>query len=164
MAGTRTAPAFTATATGRMITIHLMDTSGDLFTDKLFVALAATAAAIEAWIAAYQAATNASVYAVTDTILRDGDADPDNAVAAFRSGVENGINLLFKNPTTRQTFTQRLIAPVAADMQGDQDVPLLSSTEMTDLITTTLALTSGYNFKQSQYTSHRERTNNPVIK
>lgn len=160
---TRTAPAFTATATGRRITIHMIDSSGDLFTEKLLVALAATAAAIEAWIAAYQAATNASVYKITDELLREGDADPDNAVSAFRAGIENGINLLYKNPTTRDTFGVRIIAPVAATMQGNQDIPLLSSTEATDLITATLALTTGYNFKSSQYTTHRERSNNPRV-
>jgi hypothetical protein len=60
MAGTRTAPAFTAAATRRIITLHLIDASGDLYPESFDVAIAATAAAIEAWAAAYAAGSQAS--------------------------------------------------------------------------------------------------------
>lgn len=161
---TRTAPLMTATATGRAITIHLMDVSGDTWTERLVVAIGATAAAIEAWVAFYQALTNATVWKITDEIVREGDADPDNAVAAFRAATENGINLTFKDPATRASFTLRAVAPIAAIMQGNQDIPLLSATELTDFITGTLALVPSYDFKSSQYTVHRERSNNPKVK
>jgi len=163
MAGTRTAPAFTSSPTARAITISLVDASGDTFAARLVVAISATAAAIEAWVAAYQAFTNMSVYDIRDELIREGDRDPDNAVAAYRAGRESGVNHLFKNPTTRQTFSLRGVAPVAAAMQGNQDVPLLSSDEETDLITATLALATGYNFVSAQWTGRRERSNNPRI-
>jgi len=163
MAGTRTAPAFTAAADVRAITLHLVDASGDNFTERLVVAIAATAAAIEAWAAAYAAFTNSSLWKITEELLREGDKDPDNAVAAYRSGVENGINFAFKDAGTANTFDIRGVAPVPAALQGNQDIPLLSSTEASDLITTTLAIAPGFTFRAAQYTTHRERKNNAKV-
>jgi len=164
MAGTATAPAMTAAATGRLFTLHLIDASGDLFTQVVPVPVAATAATLAAISTAYQAASNASIWAATDTILREGDADPDNAVADFRASVKDGINLSFKNPATRVVTPYRLIAPIDLTMQGNQDIPLLSSDELTNLITALLAVLTSQNFSRAQYTERRERKNNPVIK
>lgn len=164
MPGTTTAPAFTADPTGRLATLHLIDASGDLYTDALYVDLDATAAQLEAWADTYQAASNASIWKKTEELIREGDSDPDNAVAAYRASTSDGINLLFRDITAGQSITPRLIAPVAATMQGNQDIPLLSSTEMTNLIVAILALLPDYDFKQAQFTGRRERKNNPRIK
>lgn len=161
---TRTAPAMTAAATSRQISLRLIDASGDLYSEPLVVPVAATAANIEAWAAAYAAASNASLYAIEDTAFREGDADPDNAAAEYRGSVKDGINLLFKDVPNRVTFTDRVIAPVAATMQGNQDIPLLSSTELTNVITSVLTLKAAYDFNQAQFTERRERTNNPRIR
>jgi len=164
MPGTMTAPLFTAAATSRLVTLHLIDASGDLYTDALFVPVAATAAQLTAWQNTYQAASNASIWKVTDEILREGDADPDQAVAEYRASISDGINTLFKNIALGQTVTPRLVAPVEETMQGNQDIPLLSSDEMTNLIVALLALLPSYDFKQAQFTGRRERKNNPRIK
>lgn len=164
MAGTRTAPAATAAANRRYISIHMIDASGDQLAHKLAVAIAATAAAIEAWIAAYQAATNSSVYEYTDTLIRSGEALTANAVAAYRGGVENGVNLLFKNPGTLDTFGVRVIAPVSGDMSALGDAPDVAGTLLQDVIDTTTALAAGYDFSSAQYTSRRERRNNSRVR
>jgi len=161
---TRTAPAMTATATSRQVSLRLIDASGDLYSEPLVVPVAATAANIEAWAAAYQAASNASLYAIEDTNFREGDADPDNAVAAYRGSVKDGINLLFKDVANRVTFSDRVVAPIADTMQGNQDIPLLSSDELTNVITSVLTLKAAYDFAQAQFTERRERTNNPRIR
>lgn len=161
---TRTAPLFTAAATRRMITLRLIDASGDLYSESLPVAVAATAANIEAWAAAYAAASNASLYAIIDSQERVGDADPDNATVAQRNSVKDGINSLYKVASTGEALTTRLIAPIPAVMQGNQDIPLLSATEMTALIASYLALLSGFSFNSAQYTERRERKNNPKVK
>lgn len=163
MAGTRTAPAFTATATQRLITFHFVDSSGDSTAQSVPVALAATAADIEALAAKYQAASQASLWQITDNLLRSGDKDPDNATSLQRSSVASGINLLFKHPTTLDTNSLRVFAPVTAAMQGNQDIPLLSDASLSELITAALALQTGYNFRQAQYTERKERKNNPVV-
>lgn len=164
MPGTRSAPAFTAAATSRQVSIGLIDASGDLYSDELVVPVAATAANIEAWVAAYQAATNASVWRVTDQVNRDGDPDPDNAVAAYRASISSGINLSFKDVATKLGFLERVIAPVADTMQGNQDIPLLSSDELTNVITSILTLRADVDFQSAQYTDRRERKNNAKIR
>lgn len=161
---TRTAPLFTAAATSRVASLGLIDASGDTYSESLNVAVAATAAQLEAWATAYAAATNASMWRVTDTIIREGVADPDNATAAFRGTIAEGINGSYKNIATLDTFISRLIAPIAAVMQGNQDIPLVSADEYADIVTAILALRPGYDLQTAQFTGRRERRNNPKIK
>lgn len=164
MAGTPTFGALTNAADYRSFTLHLMDNSGDTWTEQLYVAIAATYAAINAWVILYQTVTQASVYGVTEEHAWYGDADPDLTDSDMRSGVENGINLAFRNANTRELRPLRVIAPITAVMEGHQDIPLLSQADMTALIVATVALESGFNFRQGQYTVHRERKNNPRVK
>lgn len=163
-AGTRTAPAATAAATARRITMRFIDASGDKGAEELYVPVAATAANIETYIAAYQAATQASIYEYDDTLIRDGDADPDNAGTDQRNSIAAGINMLFKNATTRATNNSRLVAPIEAVLQGNQDIPLLSATELSALIVAELAITTGFTFREAQYTERRERKNNQKVR
>jgi len=159
-----TSPAFTVAANERLVTYHMIDASGDLFTQPFIVPVGSTAAVLQTLGAAYQAATQSSWYMSTDSLMRIGDADPDNADNLMRFQGESGINMLLKNPTTLISRTPRLIAPVPAVMQGNSDTPLLSSTEMTDLILAVLAVQTGFSFAQAQYTTRKERKNNVRIK
>jgi hypothetical protein len=163
MPGTRTAPAVTGTATKRTISLGLVDASGDVYAEGEDVAVSAAAGDIEGLAASYQAASNASLYRVTSTLIWEGAIDPDNAVAAYRGSVAEGINMLYRNAALL-TRSQRLIAPIAAVMQGNQDIPLLTSDEMAALITDYLTLSSGYDLELAQFTGRRERKNNPKIR
>lgn len=164
MAGTRTAPQVNGTPNVVQTTLHLMDASGDIFTDAITTTTLPGDTEIEAWAAAYQAATHATLYKVSVTSEYEGEADPDNATTGSRDSRSDGINLLYKNITTLRSVTPRLIAPVPAVMQGNQDIPLLTSTEMTALILAELALLVGFQLQSAQYTERRERSNNPRIK
>lgn len=164
MAGLRTAPVLTTDPSERAIVVHFMDASGDQWTERLVVALTATLTAINAWISLYQAVTQASIFDVTEERTWDGDADPDNANSNQRSGIENGINLMLKEPALNITESVRVIAPIPEVFQGNQDIPLLSQDDMEAFIVATLALRAGYNFRQAQYTTRRERKNNPRVK
>jgi hypothetical protein len=144
-------------------TLHFVDASNDTWTEQLFTALSATAAAVQAWIILYQLTTQASIYGVDKVQGWYGDRDPDNAEAGYRGGIEQGINLLFKDPDTRVTRPMRIPAPVEEIMQGNQDIPLLSSDPLSDLIIATLALQPDYPFQNGQYTGRRERKNNPRV-
>lgn len=162
---TRTAPAVTGDPVSTTATLHLMDASGDTFTDAISNPGAPpTNAEIQAWSVAYQAATQASLYAVTLTLNWVGDADPDNADVGQRNSVKDGINLLYKNLATLRSTTPRLVAPIAAVMQGNQDIPLLSAAQMVALITAELDLLTGSSLVSAQFTERRERSNNPRIK
>lgn len=161
---TRTAPAVTGAVTEANATLHLIDASGDQITDSLLLLTAPTGANVEAWAAAYQAASQASLWKVSVTSSWVGDADPDNADTGSRDSVKDGVNLLWKNNTTLRTQNPRLVAPIAATMQGNQDIPLLTATEFTALIASYATLLSGFALNSAQYTERRERSNNPRIK
>lgn len=164
MPGTPTYGDVTAAADDRVISFSVIDASGDTFPEQLFVALSATYTAIQAWLALYQAVTNTSIFDVRDVRGWHGDADPDNAVAAFRSGKDDGINLLFRDPDTSDTMPLRVVGPVADVMQGNQDIPLLNGGSMDELIVATIGLQPDYNFASAQFTSRRERKGNPKVK
>lgn len=160
---TRTAPAVTAAPNDYLVTLHLIDASGDFITVAVPPDAAATDVQIEAYAAAYQAATQASLYKVSQSFSWSGEPDPDNADALFRGSVKDGINLLYRNAEL-DALSTRLVAPVPAVMQGNQDIPLLSAQTAIDLITATLALIPGFNLIQAQFTERKERANNPTIR
>lgn len=164
-AGTKTALPMTGTATRRAVTLYMIDASGDKWSQKLIVAFGATLAAINAWIVFYQAVSQASVYAVTDEWLWAGAEDVAQAMAGPRFGKENGVNLGFLNGDTRDYFGLRLIAPIEDVMSGNADIPLPGQADMALLITNTetLLAPAGYVFKSAQYTTRKERANNPRV-
>src|SRR5690606_38787962 len=164
MAGTRTATTFNGTPAHRRITFHLIDASGDTYTDSFYIPVGTLAAEIETLAVTYQAATQASLYDITDTGSYLGDADPDNAEVGQRNSVKDGINLLFKDSATLDTFTPRIVAPVPAIMQGNQDIPLLSATELSNFILQMLVVKPAFNLNSAQFTERRERSNNPRVK
>jgi len=164
MAGTRTAPVVSGASTMNTATLHAIDASGDLYTDSITTVAPLSDIAMEAWIAAYQAATQASVYKVTNSIIWEGDADPANAEALYRGSVKDGINLLYKNLTTLKAATPRLVAPVAATMDGNLDIPDIDSALLVALDAAIAALLTGYDLQSAQFTERRERSNNPRIK
>ena len=162
---TRTAPTVAVGTANEVIsTLHLIDVSGDQYTDAIKTTTTPTEAQIEAWSAAYQAASQASLWKVSFTQGWVGDKDPDNGDVGQRNSVKDGTNLLFKNTTTLMTQTPRQVAPVGATLQGNQDIPLLTSAEMTALITAVAAILTGYDLQSAQFTERRERSNNPRIK
>jgi len=169
MAGTRTAPTFTTVpgvtaATRRIITLHLIDASGDIYPVAIDVAVNAAAGDVEGLAASYQACSNASLYAITDTYETNGAALSSNAVVAYRAEVESGINLLFKRPSDGNTLSLRVIAPVAETLTGDLDIPTPSDTPLDELITDYGTLRAAWLFNSAQYTGRRERKNNPRVK
>lgn len=164
MAGTRTAPDASVANPNKIITtLHVIDQSGDKFADAIVTPTSPTLAQVEAWAAAYQAATQASLYEITQLLSWNGAAASSNAQTGSRDSVAEGINFLLKDPTNLKSQTPRLVAPLAAVMQGTQDVPLLTATEATNLTTALLNILTSYAFSHAQFTGHRERANNPRI-
>jgi len=161
---TRTAPLFTATANLRDVTIHLIDASGDLWSDEMSVPVGQAASTIETWIAAYQAATQCSIYKVSDLLVRSGAPLRANADAGFRAGGEMGINMTYKNFTTNETLPARLVGPIGDVMEGNTDTPDIAATQFTDLRDAVLAIKTGFVLASAQFTAHRERKNNTKVK
>ena len=146
------------------VSFHLVDASGDLWSQNMDVSGTAAAGDVDGLAQTYQAATNASMWKIQRIQSWVGEIDPDNAVAAYRGTIAEGINLLFKNPA-QFTRALRLIAPIAAIMQGNQDIPILTPTnELGLMVTDYLTLSSGFNLETMQFTGRRERKNNPKIR
>ena len=163
--GLRTAPTVgIGTANKNISTVHLLDASGDNGTDALITAATPTEALVEAWAAAYQDATQASIWKISLTQEWVGDEDTSNAKILQRSSVKDGINLLYTDLANLQTQTPRLVAPIVEIMQGNQDIPLLGQAELALVITSVLNILTGFQMDSGQYTQRRERKNNPRIK
>lgn len=162
---TRTAPDASLIAPNKVITtLHFIDASGDLYASSVVSTFSITDAQIQGIANAYQSVTQASLYKVSQTREWLGDADPDNADVGQRNSVKSGINLLWKNTSSLNSQSVRVIAPVATVMQGNQDIPLLSDADMTALIVALQDPLTGYDLVSAQYTERRERSNNPRIK
>lgn len=159
MAGTRTAPTVGGSPTKVLLTISAMDASGDIYSDTLQLLAVPLDLDIEAYVAGYQAVTQASVFNVAVSSNYEGDADPDNAETNQRNSVKDGINLLWRDFTNLKSQTTRVVAPVPAVMQGNQDIPLLTFADMITYIAETGDILTAYALQSAQYTERRERSN-----
>lgn len=159
MPGTRTAPAFTGAASQRLVTMHFIDASGDHFSQILYaLPTAATDAQVEAIAAAYQAATQSSLWKISDTFEYIGPALSSNATANQRSSAAEGINLLLKNGALSETY--RIPAPIQATMVGNTDEVDTTATALTGFNSAVEAAVTGYTVQSAQFTGRRERKNN----
>lgn len=160
MAGTRTAPAVTGTVNRVLTTLHVIDASGDRSSVSLLSATIPSAANVEAWANDYQAATQASIYKISQSQEWVGTAETNNAETNMRYGVENGVNLLFRTADLLSSSTLRVVSPVPAALDGDDDIPLPGVAPLSTLAASTGTVT-GNTFESAQYTTRRERKNNP---
>lgn len=165
---TRTAPAVGAlTVTKNIVSLNLVDVSDDTFSEALVLEGGGLTdmAEIQAWAVAYQAATNASLWKVTQIVEWEGTKDPTLATALFRASTESGVNFLFKDVGSLSIADGRLVAPLAAVMDGNLDIPLPASALMAALTSAYMTLLnsggSAYDIQSMQYTGRRERKNNP---
>lgn len=145
------------------VTLHLIDASGDIITENITLDAAQVNGNIENWAAAYAAASQASLYGISVQSNWFGDADASNADVGQRNSVKDGTNMLYKNPASLYSYSQRLVAPIPAVMQGNQDIPLLSDATMTALILQYQTMVAGWTLYSAQYTERRERKNNPRV-
>lgn len=164
---THTVPTVGAlTVSENLVSVVGVDRSNDTYSESLKLEGGGLTdmADIEAFAAQYKANTQLSVFKVVQTVVWEGQKDPDNADLAFRAQAESGINLFFRNNVASPSlsFTGRVAAPIATIMQGAQDIPLLVS-PLTLLVNQYLNLLPDYALESMQYTGRKERKNNPRI-
>jgi len=159
--GIRTAPAATATPTGRLLTLHLIDASGDHWAESFYIEIAATTAQIEAYANAYALITQSSLWKIEAALQWQGTEAASNANDDQRNSVKQGVNMLWYNIAQHSSITPRLVAPILSVMDGDKDIPL--PTEFLGLLATISAITDSFVFRTMQYTERRERKNNPRV-
>lgn len=158
----RTAPTFDDTPNYRLLSLRMVDISGDKHAEAFEISPTATAAAIEAFVAGYASRTRANIYAVWDEQVYNSPASNATATAGSKSdSVKDGINFLYVS-NTNESEDVRLVAPIDTLMIGDTDgvdptaaaafnalvEPLLTGTKV--------AITA-------QYTERKEKKNNPKV-
>lgn len=163
MPGTRTAPAATATATSKQVVFKWIDVSGDTKSESWFVPVAATAAQIEAFAAAKQAAENASLYAIEVQEMHASVGDASSALAGEKSdSVFDSANITLKNVNpelgTKRIEIQAPIGEIMVGPTGEKkDTIDPTSTELTAVLTTGLALFgTGWSVVWGKYVEHKE--------
>lgn len=160
---TGTWPAITSDPTAIVYKMSMIDASGDRWTEDLITALAATLAAVQAWMILYQTVTQASIWQVERSYLWTGTMDSSNADFGARFEVKNGINLSFRDSVTGELDPLRVVAPELGTMQTTTDIPVPNVPPLSDLITATIGIKPTVAFLTAQYTIHRERSGNPKV-
>lgn len=156
MAGTMTAPLLTAAATYRLISIHFVDASGDVWTESFRTPLATTGAQLDALIADIQERSNASIWRVDDQLIREGAAAKTNATKLPRSeSVFDAVFLTFKNIGTNVVYRIYIPAPLEATLLDETDTP--NNTDLADVATAAgVVLGAGFVWQSSRYSEKRE--------
>lgn len=167
---TRTAPTVGAlTITEQLVGVSMIDASEDVFSDSIKMPGGALVdmADVEAWVADYQPVTQASIFEVRMMQVWRGSANPTNADALFRGSIADGINIAYNDTDVFGAVEGiRVPAPIAAWLQGNSDVvivplvglPAAFNTETLNLLN---SLGAGYSLESLQFTTRRERRNNP---
>lgn len=159
----RTAPTFDDTPNKRILSLRLIDVSGDERSEAFEIGLAVAAAAIEAFVAGYAARTHSNVYAVWDNQIYNSPATAGDATAGAKSdSVADGINFLYKS-NTDDSEDVRLVAPVDTLMIGDTDAVDPTAGAAFNALVEPL-LTGSKVAVTAQYTERKEKKNNPKLK
>lgn len=159
MPGTRTAPTINGTPTYKQLSLSMIDFTGDLYSETFRIDAAAAPADIEAFVVAYQDATNASVYrADVQDVYRGVSDGSNNAANDPRRSVFQGVNLLFRQPDFTSTGL-RIVAPLDALMVLNTDLVNPSAAQYVALVNAYLAIVTGTPDWESASYSERKETN-----
>lgn len=162
MAGIRTAPTVDGNPSIVSITARMVDNEGKPTSQQLYVPTATyTTALAEAYVAALQAATQASIYEVGVSNLYVGQEAKVNAESNERSTFADVVNLRYNN-ATKQGFTTGVNAPVAGLFVLGTDDPDPNSALLSALNSAVGNLAPGY-FVVS-YRFNQQRAINQAVK
>ena len=160
MPGTRTAPTVDGLPTFKVVSITMYDYTGDQRTETIQVDAAATDAQIEAYVAALQAATNATVWKVDVGYVYNSVGDSSNALEEVWENAATNIVTLIKDAdnNSRNAF---IPAPInAVFLEGTENINP-SATQLADYLTALLALRSGFSVVSMRFT-HRKQIGSVV--
>lgn len=159
----RTAPAVDGTPIVKAVSLRWIDVSGDKRADSYNFPAAVTDAAIETWVAAMAAASNANLYEVIVGFAYSDLPDPDDATNATKESMFDNIVIAFKNPL-KQLVDMFLPAPIADTLidngSGDSDEIDPTSVELSAAMAAYLTLinTGGgtYEAVSGRFTERKE--------
>lgn len=159
MPGTRTAPDVSvASPNWADWTIRIIDGNGKKFSATLrSYEDTATLAEIEAWVDAFQAGSNSSVYAVFKRLVWNSQPQASNALDDdFVSGSDQIVVLLKDDSDRGQDST--LLAPLGSTVVTDTTDPDVSgSTELGNFITESVGIANGGALGSGTFTAIQAR-------
>lgn len=126
----RSVPTIDGTPNMRRISMRFVDRSNDVRSVSFYVELGATAAQIEALVAAVGAATNANLFELEDVALYRAARLASGAISAPEISVYDNIVILYKESSSPQGQDFFLPAPIRLNFVGDTDNPDPESDEL----------------------------------
>lgn len=162
MAGTRTATTVDGTPNAKKVSLHWIDSSGEKRSDSTYFDEAATDIEIEAYVAAAQALSNASLYKVQVSYVYEGQAQVANAAQAIFEDVAQNLVWQAKLPASAFSLRTFIPSPVQAVTMvgGNTEEPNPASTEMLAYQTALIAaLPTGYGLVGVRFTQRRDINN-----
>lgn len=158
----RHAPTVDGSPNYRLLSLRLIDISGDKRAETFEISPSADDADVEAFVAGYATRTNSDIYGVYDVLGYVSPALSSQAVAASKSSsVADGINFLYKS-ATNDTEDVRLVAPIASLFVGTSDAVDATAAAAFNALVTPL-LTGTKVGVTAQYTERKEKSNNPKL-
>lgn len=157
MPGTRTAPTVDGTGfTFIKVSLRWMDYTGDVRTDSYQFDPAATPALIEAFAAASQAASNATLYAVIVGDVYTSVPDAQNALEEVWENVTDNLVLQSKNPVG-DSIRGYVPSPIN-DMfiENTDDIDPSDATLIAYITAFVALLPAGYDVVGARFTSRRQ--------
>ena len=156
MAGTRTAGTVDGTPLYIDLSLHWIDASGDMRSDSYQVDPTATAAEIEAYAAAQQAASNASLWKIVVGGAYSSVPNANQAATASHNSADDVINMLTK---TAGNMSQNVVvrAPLQTLFVGDTEEIDVTDALLATLSATWLVIADGtYTAVSFRFTERRE--------
>lgn len=158
----RTAPAFDDTPNVRLLSLRMIDISGDKRAEAFEISPTAAAADIEAFVAGYAARTNSKIWGVYDMQGYTAAQNVTGALDAPKSAsLADGINFLYIS-NVGDSEDVRLVAPIASLFVGDTDAIDPAAAAAFNALVEPL-LTGTKVAATAQYTERKEKKNNPKV-
>lgn len=155
MPGTRTAPTIDGSVTYKIITVTWFDYTADQRSDSYQVDADVTNLEIEAFVAALQASSNATLWRVAVQEVYNSVGDASNALEEVWEEASQNLVIQTKNTAndSRRVFVP---APInAMFIEGTEQIDPTNAT-LTTLISAYLPLVTGFSAVGARMTSRRQ--------
>lgn len=152
---TRTAPTVDGSPTFKRVSVTVYDYTGEQRTDSYQLDAAATEAQIEAFVAALQVTSNATIWRVQVAGVYNSVGDPSNADEEVWEEASANVVLLAKDVSNN---SQDWYIPAPSNdlfLEGTENIDP-ANTDLGDVLTAILAMRSGFSFVSARFTSRRD--------
>lgn len=160
MPGTRTAPTVDGTFTFVKVSISLMDWTGDIRTDTYQFDAGSTNAQIETFVAATQAISNSTIYAVEVRQTYNSQPEQTNALEEVWENAQDNLTILAKN-ALNVGFNTFVPAPINAIFIENTEEIDPTNTALLAYLTSITPMKAGYNLISARL-SHRKQIGKAV--